>query len=172
MNNPEVSSFVLPRTIVLLGMMGVGKSSVGRKLASRLAAPFFDSDAEIESAAGMSITEFFEMYGEFEFRKGERRVIARLIEGEPHVLSIGGGAFMDTYTRELIKQRGISIWLKADPEILLERALRRTTGPFSRGGIHGRNCSIFSSNANPYIVKPILPSRVTIVRLTKRLNMY
>ena len=129
MNSPESSSFVLPRTVVLLGMMGVGKSSVGRKLASRLSETFFDSDAEIESAAGMTITEFFETRGEPEFRKGERRVIARLLEGKPHVLSIGGGAFMDAETRTLIKQRAISVWLKADPAILLERALRRDNRP-------------------------------------------
>lgn len=133
MNNTESSSIVLPRTIVLVGMMGVGKSSVGRKLASRLATPFYDSDAEIETAAGMTVSEFFETYGEAEFRKGERRVIMRLLEGEPHVLSIGGGAFMDDDTRKLISDRALSIWLKADLPILLERALRRDNRPLLQG---------------------------------------
>lgn len=134
MNAHESSSTVLSRTIVLLGMMGVGKSSVGRKLAARVGASFFDSDAEIESAAGMTIAEFFELYGEEEFRRGEKRVIARLLEGVPHVLSIGGGAFMDEDTRTLIRQNAISVWLKADPRIILERATRRDTRPLLQGG--------------------------------------
>ncbi|MDP9127748.1 MAG: shikimate kinase [Pseudomonadota bacterium] len=125
----ESSSFVPSRTIVLVGMMGVGKSSVGRKLALRLGLPFFDSDTEIEVAAGMSVAEFFEFYGEAEFRKGERRVIARLMEGPPHVLSVGGGSYMDADTRKLITEKSVSVWLRADPDLLLERALRRGTRP-------------------------------------------
>ncbi|MDX2028989.1 MAG: shikimate kinase [Alphaproteobacteria bacterium] len=131
---PEVSSFVPDRTIVLVGMMGAGKSSVGRKLASRLSLPFFDSDVEIETAARMSIPQFFEHYGEAEFRKGERRVIARLLDGPLHVLSAGGGSFMDTETRSLIRSRALSIWLKADLDTLVERATRRDNRPLLKGG--------------------------------------
>lgn len=117
------------RTIVLIGMMGAGKSSVGRKLAARLSLPFFDADTEIETAAGMTITQFFDHYGEPEFRKGERRVIARLLEGPAHVLSTGGGAFMDTETRALIRGKAISVWLKAELDVLLDRALRKNDRP-------------------------------------------
>ncbi|MFY9288938.1 MAG: shikimate kinase [Alphaproteobacteria bacterium] len=134
MNTPLSSSFVPDRTIVLIGMMGAGKSSVGRKLASRLSVPFIDSDDEIEAAAGMSINRFFEEYGEDEFRKGERRVISRLLEGPKRVLATGGGAFTDQETRALIKSKAISIWLKADINILLTRATRRDDRPLLRGG--------------------------------------
>jgi shikimate kinase len=134
MNDIESSSYVPDRTIVLTGMMGVGKSSVGRKLAARLGVPFFDSDAEIEQAAGMTVAEFFKHYGETEFRKGERRVISRLLQGPAHVLSTGGGAFMDEETRALIDKKAISIWLKADHAIILERAMRRNNRPLLQGG--------------------------------------
>src|ERR1700679_2929074 len=113
------------RTIALVGMMGAGKSVVGRRLATRMALPFIDSDAEIESAAGMSIAQFFERYGEQEFREGERRVITRLLAGPVCVLSTGGGAFMDDATRALLHEKAISVWLKADVNVLVERATRR-----------------------------------------------
>jgi shikimate kinase len=122
------------RSIVLVGMMGAGKSSVGKKLAARLALPFIDADHEIEAAAGMSISQLMESYGEPEFRRLERRVMVRLLEGPMRVISTGGGAFMDPETRNLIRQRGISVWLKADPAILLERALRHDNRPLLRGG--------------------------------------
>ncbi|MBI1273735.1 MAG: shikimate kinase [Alphaproteobacteria bacterium] len=122
------------RTIVLVGMMGSGKSSVGRKLAARLALPFTDSDSEVEAAAGCSVAEIFERYGEAEFRNGERRVIARLLAGSPQVLATGGGAFMDDETRALIKQRGLSVWLKADLETLVQRAGRRGDRPLLKDG--------------------------------------
>ncbi|HEU0118747.1 MAG TPA: shikimate kinase [Alphaproteobacteria bacterium] len=134
MNSPSSSSFVANRTVVLTGMMGAGKSSVGRKLAARLAVPFVDSDHEIEAAAGMSVSRFFETYGEDEFRKGERRVIARLLDGPVCVLSTGGGAFIDPDTRALIKKKGVSIWLKVDVALLVERATRRDDRPLLRGG--------------------------------------
>ncbi len=122
------------RTIVLVGLMGAGKSAVGRRLARRLDLPFIDADAEIEAAAGSTIEEFFEQHGEAAFRAGERRVIARLLEGEPHVLATGGGAFMDPDTRSLVKRRGISIWLDADLDTLVERVSRRSHRPLLKNG--------------------------------------
>jgi len=117
------------RSIVLVGMMGAGKSSIGRRLASRLGIPFIDADAEIESAAGMTIPEIFEKHGEPYFRAGEARVIARLLDNGPQVLATGGGSLMDPQTRALIGQKGISIWLKADVDVLLKRTKRRNDRP-------------------------------------------
>ena len=117
------------RSIVLVGMMGAGKSSIGRRLAGRLGIPFIDADMEIESAAGMSIPEIFEKHGEPYFRAGEARVIARLLDNGPQVLATGGGSIMDPQTRALIGQKGISIWLKADIDVLLKRTKRRNDRP-------------------------------------------
>jgi shikimate kinase len=128
------SSFVPTHTIVLIGMMGVGKSSVGRKLAARLALPFFDADDEIEKAAGMPVKRIFADYGEPEFRRLERRVIARLLDGPMHVLSTGGGAFMDDGTRALIQDKAVSIWLTAKLDILIERTMRRDDRPLLKNG--------------------------------------
>jgi shikimate kinase len=119
----------LDRSVVLVGLMGVGKSTVGRRLAKRLGLEFVDSDTEIEQAAGYSISEIFERFGEPSFRDGERRVIARLVEGPAKVIATGGGAFMDEKTRELILERCIAVWLHADPEILAERVSRRDSRP-------------------------------------------
>ena len=117
------------RSIVLVGMMGAGKSSIGRRLAGRLGIPFVDADTEIESAAGMTIPEIFEKHGEPYFRAGEARVIARLLDNGPQVLATGGGSLMDPQTRALIGQKGISIWLKADVDVLLKRTKRRNDRP-------------------------------------------
>ncbi len=117
------------RSIVLIGMMGAGKSSVGRRLAARLDIPFVDADAEIEKAASMTIPEIFATKGEPYFRAGEARVIARLLEGGPQVLATGGGAFMNAETRSAIGAKGISIWLKAPLEVLLKRIRRRSDRP-------------------------------------------
>jgi shikimate kinase len=117
------------RSIVLVGMMGAGKSSIGRRLASRLGIPFIDADTEIVSAAGMTIPEIFEKHGEPYFRAGEARVIARLLDNGPQVLATGGGSVMDPQTRALIGQKGISIWLKADIDVLLKRTKRRNDRP-------------------------------------------
>jgi shikimate kinase len=117
------------RSIVLVGMMGAGKTSVGRRLAARLDLPFVDADCEIEAAAGMTIPEIFEIHGEAYFRSGEARVIARLLEGGPQVLSTGGGAFMNPETRAAIRAKGVAFWLKADFEVLLRRVKRRTDRP-------------------------------------------
>jgi len=117
------------RSIVLVGMMGAGKSSIGRRLAGRLGIPFIDADTEIESAAGMTIPEIFEKHGEPYFRAGEARVIARLLDNGPQVLATGGGSVMDPQTRALIGQKSISIWLKADIDVLLKRTKRRNDRP-------------------------------------------
>jgi shikimate kinase len=117
------------RSIVLVGMMGAGKSSIGRRLASRLGIPFIDADTEIVSAAGMTIPEIFEKHGEPYFRAGEARVIARLLDNGPQVLATGGGSVMDPQTRALIGQKSISIWLKADIDVLLKRTKRRNDRP-------------------------------------------
>jgi shikimate kinase len=113
------------RSVVLVGMMGVGKSSIGRRLATRLGIPFVDADAEIEKAAGMSISDIFSRHGEADFRSGEARVIARLLEGGPQVLATGGGAVMNPATRAAIKAKGVSIWLAAEFEVLMRRISKR-----------------------------------------------
>jgi shikimate kinase len=125
---------VAARTIVLVGLMGVGKTTVGRRLARVLGRRFVDADSEIEFAADMTIADMFEHYGEAEFRDGERRVIARLLDSEPIVLATGGGAFVDPQTRALIAARAISVWLDADLTVLAERVTRRDTRPLLRGG--------------------------------------
>ncbi len=124
----------LNRTVALVGMMGAGKSSVGRRLATRLDVPFRDADSEIETAAGCTISEIFDRFGEEAFRDGERRVIARLLTETPHVLATGGGAFVDPQTRSAIKETAVSIWIKAPVEILLQRVKRRDTRPLLRHG--------------------------------------
>ena len=121
------------RTLVLVGMMGAGKSSVGKRLAQALDLPFRDADEEIERAAGLSIPDIFALRGEAEFREGERRVIARLLDEPPHVLATGGGAFVNADTRALVKQKAVSIWLKADPEVLARRVGRKDNRPLLRG---------------------------------------
>src|SRR5689334_7059731 len=118
-----------PRSVVLVGMMGAGKSSIGRRLAARLAIPFVDADSEIEAAAGMTIPEIFAKHGEPYFRAGEARVIARLLDAGPQVLATGGGAVMDANTRGLIAAKSLSVWLKADVEVLLRRTKRRGERP-------------------------------------------
>ena len=114
--------------------MGAGKSAIGRRLASRLGMPFVDADTEIEHAAGCSITDLFEMHGEAAFRGGERRVIARLLTRPAHVLATGGGAFMDSETRAAVRAKGISVWLKADIDLLVSRVSRRNDRPLLAGG--------------------------------------
>jgi len=130
-NRPEVAVVAAlgRRSIVLVGMMGAGKSSVGRRVALRLGIPFVDADTEIEKAAGMAITDIFAIRGEAEFRAGEARVILRLLEGGPQVLATGGGAFINPDTRAAIAAKGISIWLKAEPDVLMKRIKRRQDRP-------------------------------------------
>ena len=124
----------LDRPVVLVGLMGVGKSTVGRRLAKRLGLSFVDSDAEIEGAAGYTAAEIFERYGEEDFRDGERRLVARLVEDEIRVIATGGGAFVDPRTRELLKERAITVWLDAPVNVLAERTSRRDTRVQLRNG--------------------------------------
>lgn len=126
---PEILRALGGRSVVLVGMMGAGKSSIGRRLAGRLGLSFVDADTEIETAAGMSIPEIFDKHGEPYFRAGEARVIARLLDHGPQVLATGGGAVMDQNTRDLIHIKGISIWLKADLDVLSKRTKRRGDRP-------------------------------------------
>ena len=127
---PALSS----RSVVMIGLMGAGKSSVGRRLAARLGLPFFDADAEIEAAAGRSVTDLFAHYGEAAFRDGERRVMARLLHGPQAVIATGGGAFVDADTRALIAARAISIWLRADLDTLVKRTAGRDHRPLLQAG--------------------------------------
>lgn len=124
----------LRKTIVLVGLMGAGKTNIGRRLATILDLPFKDADAEIETAAGESIDEIFRNRGEAAFREGEAKVMARLLEEPVHILSTGGGAFMNPETRALIQARGISVWLRADLDVLLRRVARRTNRPLLKQG--------------------------------------
>ncbi len=141
----------LPCSVVLVGLMGSGKSSVGRRLASLVGAPFFDSDAEIVTAAGMSIPEIFASMGEQGFRDGERRVIARLLAGRPSVIATGGG-FLDPETRANIRSRAISVWLRADLDVLWDRVRDRPGRPLLKvadpraalADLHRRRTPIYS----------------------------
>ena len=125
----EILTALGKRLIVLVGMMGAGKSTVGRRLAGRLNLPFVDADTEIETAAGMTIPEIFEAHGEPHFRDGEARVIARLLDNGPGVLATGGGSFMREETRRRIGEKAVSIWLKADPDVIMRRVKRRADRP-------------------------------------------
>ena len=125
----EITAALGTRSVVLVGMMGAGKSTIGRRLSLRLRLPFLDADTEIEAAAGMSIPDIFEARGEPDFRDGEARVIARLLDSGPGVLATGGGAFMREETRNRIRDKAVSIWLKADADIIMRRVKRRADRP-------------------------------------------
>jgi shikimate kinase len=125
----EISAALGTRSIVLVGMMGAGKTTIGRRLSARLRLPFVDADSEIEAAAGMSIPDIFETHGEPHFRDGEARVIARLLDGGPAVIATGGGAFMREETRSRIGSKAVSIWLKADADVIMKRVKRRADRP-------------------------------------------
>ena len=124
----------LDRPVVLVGLMGVGKSTVGRRLAKRLGLAFIDSDSEIEDTVGLPWGELFERYGEADYRDGERRLVARLVDGQVRVIATGGGVFVDPRTRELLKQRTITVWLDAPVDVLAERTSRRDTRPLLKNG--------------------------------------
>lgn len=132
-NQPDEASPLVKQTIVLVGLMGAGKTTVGRRLARRLGLEFADSDFEIEKAAQMSVADIFSIYGEDYFRAGERRVISRLMGGPPRVLATGGGAFINDETRSLMKEKSITIWLDASLGVLVERTSRRDTRPLLQG---------------------------------------
>ena len=144
------------KPIVLIGLMGAGKSTVGRRLAQRLRLPFVDADVEIEAAAGMTVTEIFDRFGEGYFRDGERRVIARLIDGTPKVIATGGGAFINEETRALILSEAIAVWLDADPDVLAERVKRRDTRPLLRGRDPAKVLQELAAVRNPiYAMAPV-----------------
>ncbi len=144
------------RPITLIGLMGAGKTTVGKRLAARLNLPFVDADAEIEIASGMTVSEIFARFGEAHFRDGERRVIARLIDGQPKVIATGGGAFIAADTRRLILERTIAVWLDADIATLVERVRRRNTRPLLAGRDPGEVLSQLAAVRNPiYAEAPI-----------------
>lgn len=122
------------RSIVLVGLMGAGKSSIGRRLSVALGLAFVDADHEIEKAAGCSVEDYFDQYGEAAFRDGERKVMKRLLAGEPQIIATGGGAFMDEQTRAEIMRTGISVWLRADLDVILRRCMRRQNRPLLKQG--------------------------------------
>jgi len=132
--DPDPSADIGLKSIVLVGLMGAGKSSIGRRLATALNLPFKDADAEIEAASNLSVAEFFELHGEIAFRDGERKVIARLLDGPRHVLATGGGAFMDPKTQALIEEKACSIWLRANLDVTYKRCMKRNTRPLLKTG--------------------------------------
>lgn len=164
--------------IVLIGLMGVGKSTVGRRLAARLNVPFVDADSEIEAAAGMSIADIFERFGEAYFRDGERRVIARLIDGQAKVIATGGGAFINPETRALILDQALAVWLNANPRILADRVKRRDTRPLLRGRDPAEVLTALAELRNPlYALAPIhvssqqAPHETTVAAIIKALGI-
>ena len=165
------------RPIVLVGLMGVGKSTVGRRLAQRLGLPFVDADEEIEAAAGMTIAEIFDRFGEPYFRDGERRVLARLIDGSPKVIATGGGAFINDQTRAVILAETTAVWLDAEPDVLAERVKRRDTRPLLRDRDARTVLGELAAARNPiYALAPIhvashkAPHEATVAAILKALG--
>lgn len=165
--------------IVLIGMMGVGKSTVGRRLAARLGLAFVDADEEIEKAAGMSIGDIFARFGEAHFRDGERRVIARLMDGAPKVIATGGGAFMQDDTRALILGQATAIWLDADIDVLVDRVSRRESRPLLKDRDPRVVLTDLAGVRNPiYALAPIhvksiaAPHEVTVDRILEQLTQW
>jgi shikimate kinase len=167
------------RALVLIGLMGAGKSTIGKRLAARVHLPFVDADQEIERAAGLTISEIFERFGEKEFRDGERRVIGRLVDGKPKVIATGGGAFMQEETRALILDRATAIWLDADIEVLADRVGRREgTRPLLKDRDAREVLSELAAVRNPvYALAPIhirsqpLPHDATVDAILKALTL-
>lgn len=162
------------RPLVLVGLMGVGKSTIGRRLAARLNLPFADADDEIERAAGMTIQEIFDRYGEPHFRDGERRVIGRLIDGAPKVIATGGGAFIHDETRQLILERALAVWLDADIDVLVDRVSRREGRPLLKGRNPRAVLTALAARRNPlYALAPVhvtsasQPHDATVERILK-----
>lgn len=131
-NQDEIEAPFQARTVALVGLMGAGKSTVGRRLANALDRKFYDSDEEIERAAGMSIADIFSIHGETDFRRGEKRVLERLLDGAPHILATGGGAYLDPDTRNLLRQKAVTVWLNADLHTLWKRVAKRGHRPLLR----------------------------------------
>jgi shikimate kinase len=149
-HNATLTTALGRRSIVMIGMMGAGKSSIGKRLAARLGIPFADADAAIEEAAGMSVADIFEAHGEPSFRSGEARVIARLLDNGPQVLATGGGSFVNRETRARIHEKGISVWLKADVEVLLRRVKRRDNRPLLRNDDPAATLSALLAGREPF----------------------
>lgn len=162
--------------VVLVGLMGVGKTTIGRRLAKRLDLPFVDADHEIETAAGMSVSEIFDRFGEAHFRDGERRVIARLIDGNPRIVATGGGAFMNAATRALILEKAIAVWIDSDIDTLAERVSRRNDRPLLVGKDARTVLRDLAAVRNPvYALAPIhivshpMPHEETVDAIVERL---
>jgi shikimate kinase len=167
----------IDRPLVLIGLMGVGKTTIGRRLAAHLGIEFVDADHEIETAAGMTISEIFEKYGEAHFRDGERRVIARLVDGQAKIIATGGGAFMNDMTRELILEKTIAVWIDANIDILAERVARRDTRPLIKGKDPATVLRELAALRNPvYALAPIhvrsesAPSEKTVEAILSKLT--
>ena len=167
----------IDRSLVLIGLMGVGKTTVGRRLAKRLDMEFVDADEEIERAAGLSIQEIFDRFGEEYFRDGERRVIARLIEDDRQVIATGGGAFMNEETRALILENATAIWLDADLDTLISRVSRRNTRPLLKNGDPAVILSDLAAKRNPIYAKAHIqvvgndsPHEVTVEKIVEALS--
>ena len=148
-NSGEQPEFMPIQSIVLVGLMGVGKTTVGRRLAKRLGLAFVDADEEIERAAGLTVEEIFDRFGEDYFRDGERRVIARLMEGKRQIIATGGGAFMNEETRALILEKSVAIWLDADLDTLVKRVARRDTRPLLKAGDPAKILADLAARRNP-----------------------
>ena len=169
----------LARSIVMVGLMGAGKTSIGRRLAQKLHVPFIDSDVEIEKAANESIAEIFARDGEAVFRAGERRIIARLLDGPVQVLATGGGAYMDPSTRARIRERGISVWLRADLETLLERTSRRQHRPLLNQGDRRETLTQLIETRYPVYAEADItvdsragPAEATVLKLLEALGQW
>lgn len=181
LSDAEIRQLVerLDRPVVLVGMMGVGKSTVGRKLATLLHLDFRDADDAIEEAAQMTVSEIFERFGEAYFRDGERRVIARLLDGGPAVIATGGGAFAQEDTRKLILKRGVAVWLDADVDTIVDRVRRRDTRPLLRDGdpreIVGRlkaEREAFYAEAPIHVSSANGPHGDTVTRIVQELDRW
>jgi shikimate kinase len=176
---PRQEGIAPSKTIVLVGLMGAGKSCIGKRLAVRLGVRFVDADQEIEQAAGCSVAEIFARHGEAAFRDGERRVIARLLGEPPHVLATGGGAFMDPRTRSVVRERAISVWLRAELDLLLRRVSRRNDRPLLQvADPRGRLAELMTQRYPVYGEADITvdsadgPPEVTLERVVASLDAY
>jgi shikimate kinase len=174
---PGTADLAPPKTVVLVGLMGAGKTCIGKRLAQRLGMSFVDADHEIERAAGCSIAEIFQRHGEDDFRAGERRVIARLLDDPPHVLSTGGGAFMDPRTRGLIRDKAISVWLRADLDLLMRRVSRRNDRPLLHVAEPRRKLAELMAERHPIYAEADIavdsadgPPEVTLQRVIEALD--